>query len=63
MLGRQRGRDDRKVIGNFGVIENALVGLDPLIFQNLLRESGVLSLAQHAECLPDRLQVVFRQRA
>ena len=39
VLGRERGRDDREVIGDFRVVEDALVGPHPAALQNLVRRT------------------------
>ena len=63
VLGRLGGGDDGKVVRDFGVVENPLVGSDPAALENLAREGAVLRLAQHAERLVDRVEVIFRQGA
>ena len=71
--GLQRG-DDGEVIGNLGIVENALARLDPAFLQNLARERRIsrdafeLILAlgfagEHFHGRFDCRQVILRQRA
>ena len=62
-LGRLRGRDDGKVVGNFRVVENAFAGFDPALLENFFRERAVLRSAQHGERFFHGVEIIFRQRA
>ena len=58
----QRG-DDRKVIGDFCIVENPLVSRhDPVVFQHLIRKFPVTAFTQHTQCLFHSGRVILRQR-
>ncbi|EXI74892.1 MAG: hypothetical protein AW07_01503 [Candidatus Accumulibacter sp. SK-11] len=72
--GRLQRRNDRKVIGHLGVVENALVRLHPVPFENHLRKGGVTRqqplvlrlgarfASQHRQRGAHRRPIVLRQR-
>lgn len=64
VLRRDRGRDDREVIRDLGVVEDALVRLDPALVEDLLGELVVVRvfLDRFQRLLHGR-HVVFRQVA
>ena len=63
MFGRLRRRHDGEVVADFGVIENALVRVNPAIPENFARERRVGRLAQCLQCFPDVGDVVLGQTA
>ena len=56
------GRDDREVIADLRVVEDALVEFDPIVFQHLLRVR-LERAAEVAERLPNDGKIIFRQGA
>ena len=64
ILRRLRGRDDRKVIADLGIVEDPLVRLDPTLVQDLRGELlVVIVLGDRFQRLLDGAQVIFRQMA
>ena len=63
MLRSKGGWDDGEVIGNFCVIEDALVWLYPIFIQNLFRKGGVLRLAERRQRGLHGADVIFGQGA
>ena len=61
-LGRRAGGDNGEVIGNLGVVEDALVRRDPVFFQNSGGQRRI-GLGQASQHLFHRGQVIFWQRA
>ena len=63
-LGRLQRRDDRVVVGDLRVVEDALVaGLDPVVLDDLLRELPVrMHVGQHLHRLADGADVILGQR-
>jgi len=63
VFGSLRRGDDGKVIGNLGIIEDALVRPHPLLFQNGLGKRTIPGFPQHAKGAADRVEVILGQRA
>ena len=75
VLGRLQRRDDGEVVGDLGVVEDPLVGDDPLASQDLVRKGRVARkdgfvvplagafASEHAQGVLDRAEVVFGQGA
>ena len=63
---RLQRRDDREVIADLGVVENAAAWLDVIVRQRgpgVRRQMGHAAVGEHLEGFPDDRQVVLGQRA
>ena len=59
-LGLLQRRNDREVVRNLGVVENAFVGLDPFLLQDLPREGAIrIRRAERFERRPDRRKIIL----
>ena len=61
-LGGGARRDDREVVTHLRIVEDALVGLHPVLRQDRCGEGGVSRAVHRAERLLHRRDVVLRQR-
>ena len=62
MLGRERSWDDRKVVGNLGIVEDAFVRADPLVGENLF-DVWLVRFVEFLHRGGNRAQIIFGQRA
>ena len=63
ILGLHRGGDDGEVIADFGVVEDALIGSNPALFQNGGGKFSVSAAVHRLEHAPGGPKVIFGQRA
>ncbi|MPN53194.1 hypothetical protein SDC9_200858 [bioreactor metagenome] len=61
-LGQRAGGDDGEVVGDLGVVEDALVRLDPALLDDLVGKGRVL-VGQCANHILHRAEIVLWQRA
>src|SRR5262249_35094779 len=61
VLRSERSRNDGEVIGDFGVVEDSLVRLDPIIVENLRGERAIARRTEHLQGLLYRGRVILGQ--